>query len=455
MRNKMVITSLLSVQWLFAATGVSAQSLTEVVQETLATNPDVQIAISQRNAVEQEMKQAKAGFFPSADINVGHGWETSNNPTTRGRGDGTSNLDRSEAEITIRQLLFDGSATESEVERQRARVNSRAYTTFGTSEVIALKAIEAYLDVLRQQKLVAFAQENLAAHQKTHDQITKRSERGVGRRSDAQQTLGRLALARTNLMAEENNLRDAIFNFERIVGKKPEGLSEPASIENLIPASLDDAIAMALANHPTLMSAEADVEAARMQQKAAKALFYPRFHLEVSGSENDDLDGIPGPNRDGQIMVRGRYNLKGGRDMARREETAYLLNEAVEVKNNTRRQVIESIQLSWHAYQTAKQQLENFRIHVDASQQARDAYKKQFNIGQRTLLDLLDSENELFTARIDYANSINSLSFATYRILAGTGQLLQTMEVTPPQEIATVSKDQPVYKLPALYDVLK
>ncbi|MDH3872129.1 MAG: TolC family protein, partial [Gammaproteobacteria bacterium] len=228
-----------------------------------------------------------------------------------------------------------------------------------------------------------------------------------------------------------------------------------AGIEQQLPATLEDAIAMALANHPTLMSAEADVEAARMQQKAARALFYPRFHVEVSGSENDDLDGIPGPNRDGQIMVRGRYNLKGGRDMARREETAYLLNEAVEVKNNTRRQVIESIQLSWHAYQTAKLQLENFRIHVDASQQARDAYKKQFNIGQRTLLDLLDSENELFTARIDHANSINTLSFATYRILAGTGQLLQTLEVAPPEEIATVSKDQPVYKLPALYNILK
>ena len=455
MRIKLVITYLLAVQSIFTATGISAQSLMDVVKETLTTNPDVQISISQRNAVEQEMKQAKAGFFPSADINVGHGWETSNNPTTRGRGDGTSNLDRSEAEIIIRQLLFDGFATESEFDRQRARVNSRAYTTFGTSEVIALKAIEAYLDVLRQQKLVAYAQENLAAHQKTHDQISKRSERGVGRQSDVQQTLGRLALARTNLMAEENNLRDALFNFERIVGKKPDGLSEPDSIEKLMPASLDDAIAMALADHPTLKSAEADVDAARMQQKAANALFYPRIHLEISGSENNDLDGIPGPNRDGQIMVRGRYNLTGGRDMARREETAYLLNEAVEVKNNTRRQVIESIQLSWHAYQTAKQQLENFRIHVDASQKARDAYKKQFNIGQRTLLDLLDSENELFTARIDYANSINALTFATYRILAGTGQLLQTMDIAPPQEIATVSKDQPVYKLPALYDVLK
>ncbi|MDH3527516.1 MAG: TolC family protein, partial [Gammaproteobacteria bacterium] len=112
MPNKVLITSLLVTQWLFTTTGASAQSLREVVQETLATNPDVQIAISQRNAVEQEMKQAKAGFFPSADINVGHGWETSNNPTTRDRGDGTSNLDRSEAEIIIRQLLFDGSATE-------------------------------------------------------------------------------------------------------------------------------------------------------------------------------------------------------------------------------------------------------------------------------------------------------------------------------------------------------
>lgn len=434
MRKKPFVIILAFLPSLFLPTGTHALSLVDAVTETINSNPDVLIAKSQRNAVEQEMMGARAGFFPQTDITVGHGWETSNNSTTRANGSGSKNLDRSEAEIQIRQLLFDGFRTSSEYDRQKARVNSRAYSTFGKSEVTALRAVEVYLDVLREDKLVRLAMENLENHQKTYDRIKKRGESGVGRKSDTEQALGRLALAKTNLLAETNNQADAKAAFENVVGQIPVGLEEPVSLAYLLPADLDEAISLALENHPTLKSAEADVEAARYQEKTAKSAFYPRVHLELSGTENDDIDGIPGPNRDGQIMVRGRYNLTGGRDMARREETAYLLNEAKEIRNRTRRQVVESIQLSWNAYQTAKSQLEYFKVHVDASETARNAYRKQFNIGQRSLLDVLDSENELFSAQIDYVNGQNELLFAAYRILAGTGKLLWALQVSIPEE---------------------
>jgi len=438
MRNLLYVPYVTLTLGLFSATNSFAETLVEAVTQTLNSNPDIQIAVSQRNAVEQEMEQARAGYFPSVDINVGHGWETSDNPTTRASGKGSVNHDRSEAEIIIRQLLFDGFGTESEVARQKARTNSRAFSTFGTSEVIALRAIEAYLDILRRQELVKIAGENLDAHQEIYDRIQKRGKRGVGRKSDTQQALGRLALAKTNLMAEENNLSDAIAKYEAIVGSKPDQLAEPSSLEYLLPATLDEAITIALDNHPTLKSAEADVEAAREQQMAAKSFFYPRVHLEISGTENDDLDGVAGPNRDGQIMVRGRYNLKGGKDMARREETAFLLNEAKEVRNRTHRQVVESIQLSWNANQTTRTQLEYFKAHVDSSEQAHSAYEKQFNIGQRTLLDLLDSKNELLTAQIDYANGKTDFLFSVYRILGGTGKLLWALQVPLPDEASTI-----------------
>ncbi|MGB5606079.1 MAG: TolC family outer membrane protein [Gammaproteobacteria bacterium] len=434
MRIKPIATLLSLLPSLLFSPGTHALSLFDAVTETITTNPDVLIARSQRNAVEQEMVGARAGFYPQTDITVGYGSETSYNSTTRASGAGSRTLDRSEAEIQIRQLLFDGARTRSEFNRQKSRVNSRAYSTFGKSEVTALRAVEVYLDVLREEKLVRLAMENLDSHQKTYDRIRKRGESGVGRKSDTEQALGRLALAKTNLLAETNNQADATAAFENVVGQRPVGLEEPASMAHLLPADLDEVIKQALGNHPTLKSAEADVEAAHYQEKTAKSAFYPRVHLEVSGTENKDIDGIPGPNRDGQIMVRGRYNLTGGRDMARREETSYLLNEAREIRNRTHRQVVESIQLSWNAYQTAKEQLEYFKAHVDASEAARNAYRKQFNIGQRSLLDVLDSENELFSAQIDYVNGQNELLFAAYRILAGTGKLLWAMQIPVPEE---------------------
>jgi adhesin transport system outer membrane protein len=415
-----------------------AVSLQDVVRDTVTSNPDVLIAGSERDSVKQQMEQARSGFFPQTDITLATGWETSDNPTTRAAGDGSRNLSRDEAEISVRQLLYDGNGTLSEFRRQRARVNSRAYDTFSTAESTALKAVEAYLDVINERKLVQLATDNLDSHQKTYDRIVQRGRRGVGSKADVQQSLGRLAVARTNLMAQENQREDAVAAFISVVGYEPADLDDPESRNHLLPANLDEAIEMGLDNSPRLKSAGSDVEAAHEQHAAARALFAPRIHLEIKGSDNDNLDGIRGSNNDAEVMLRGRYNLTGGKDVARRRETVHELDQAREVRGRTRRQVIESIRLSWNAYETARSQLEYFKIHVDASSKALSAYRKQFSIGQRTLVDLLDQENEVFQANINYANGLNDLLFAEYRILAGTGRLLWALEVPLPAQADTL-----------------
>ncbi len=429
---------LASLLGLFVTAQAAAVTLEETVRETVSSNPDILIAGSERDSVEQQMEQARSGFFPQVEITVGSGWETSDNPTTRAAGDGARNFNRDEASILIRQLLFDGDATQSEFDRQRARVNSRAYDTFSTAEVTGLKSVEAYLNVIKEQKLLQLAKDNLASHEAIHERIVKRGERGVGSKADVQQALGRLALARTNLMAEQSRLLDAISSFSNVVGHAPQAIEEPSARTHLLPTSLEESTRIALENNPRLKSADADIDAAREQHDAARALFSPRIHLEIKGSDNDNLDGIPGSNDDAEIMVRGRYNFTGGKDIARRKETIIELQQAREIRDRTRRQVIESIELSWNAYQTAKQQLEYFRIHVDASEQAQAAYRKQFNIGQRTLLDLLDQENEVFQANINYLNGLTDVMFAGYRVLAGIGKLLWALDVPLPEQANTI-----------------
>lgn len=439
MRTRVLIPHLLLLFSISFAGCLAAASLEDTVKETVASNPDVLIAGSQRDSVNQEMEQVRAGFFPQADITIGTGSENTDSPVTRAAtGKHSRGLHRNEAELFIRQLLYDGNGTVSEFERQRARVNSRAYATFSTAEVTALRAVEVYLDVLREQKLVRLAVTNLENHQATYDRILKRGISGVGRRADTQQALGRLALAKTNLMAEENNLKDAVSAFVNVVGHRPEGLVEPISRDYLLLETLDETVAAALDNHPQLKSAEADVVAAREQHKAAESLFYPRVHLEIGGTVNDNIDGISGHNNDASIMLRGRYSFTGGKDVARRKETVFQMDEAREIRDRTRRQVIESIQLSWNAFETASSQLEFFKIHVDASKQALLAYRKQFNIGKRTLLDVLDQENEVFQAQINYVNGLTEVDFSAYRILAGTGRLLWALGVPLPEAANTI-----------------
>lgn len=436
--TKIIMTAAL---YIASASTLLATTLEEAVDATIKTNPDVLAASNQRNAVAEEVKQARAGYLPTIDLAIGTGYESTDNTLTRQNGSHNNvHMNRDEASLNLRQMLFDGMQTKNEVRRQSARTDSRAYSVFGTAENRALEAVDAYLNVLRRQKLVSFATTNLEAHERIHDQIKLRSERGVGRGSDMAQSQGRVALAKANQIAEQSNLIDAETTYLRVVGLSSESLSEPQTPEKLIPATLEDAISKGIDNHPTLMSAEADVESANAQHDTALAPFYPRVDFELGTTANNDIDGIDGHNNDVTAMFRLRYNLlNGGRDKARRQETGYLINQASEVRNNTYREVEQSVRFSWNALLNVTKQLDYFQLHVDSSVTSRDAYQQQFSLGQRTLLDLLDSENEVFTARQALVNAQYDQLFAMYRILNSMGGLVLGLNVALPDSTATLS----------------
>jgi adhesin transport system outer membrane protein len=144
---------------------------------------------------------------------------------------------------------------------------------------------------------------------------------------------------------------------------------------------------------------------------------------------------VKGNNEDLTAMIRMRWNLfRGKHDEARREETALLINEAKEIRNNAIRQAEEGVRLSWASYQSTKAQLAFLEKHMAASKQTRKAYAKQFDIGQRSLLDLLDTENEVFESSKAFLTAEYTNQFAQYRILAGMGKLLDSLEVGSPAE---------------------
>jgi adhesin transport system outer membrane protein len=411
---------------------VLAENLKEVVQQTISTNPEIQVFINDRLARDQEVRQARSGYYPEINLNAGIGYEWTDNPTTS---PDDEELTRKEASLELRQMLFDGFATRSEVQRQQARVNSAAHKISEIAEKTALRTIEVYLELIKQNQLLSLAEENLKAHQRIFDQIERRSESGVSRKADFDQISGRLALAESNTVASKNNVMEAEANYIRVVGQKPVKLEQSSIAHGMIPANVEDAVATAIGNHPTLQSALSDVDAAMAQHEAAKHAYYPRFDFELGRTWNEDIDGVKGNNEDLTAMIRMRWNLfRGKHDEARREETALLINEAKEIRNNAIRQAEEGVRLSWASYQSTKAQLAFLEKHMAASKQTRKAYAKQFDIGQRSLLDLLDTENEVFESSKAFLTAEYTNQFAQYRILAGMGKLLDSLEVGSPAE---------------------
>lgn len=422
---------------------LQAEPLKDVLENVIKTNPGVLSTINHRRSADEELKVAKGGYFPKIDLTLGYGRERTDSPYTRSAGFDKPELTRREAELTLRQLLFDGKGVGSEVNRQKARLKSSAYLVYGASEEISLNAVEAYIEVLRQQELVALSRRNLENHQRTYEQIQLRSDTGVGRKADLEQAQGRLSLAKANVLAAESDLNDAETKYLYVVGNAPKNLSKPPLLEQQLPKTEGEAIEVAVGNHPTLKSALADVEAAQAQHRAAKSLLYPRLDLELSAARDKDLSGVTGENNTEQAMLRLRYNLFSGKsDSARVDQTSLLTQEATEISNRTRRQVEQATKMSWNAYVTAHARLTHLKDFLTSSEATREAYGKQFNLGQRTLLDLLDSENEYYTAGTSYVTGQYTYLFAAYRLLQNEGRLLESLGVHLPEEAVAPSDEK-------------
>ncbi len=406
-------------------------NLAGVVREALSSNPDVAEARNQWLSRREEVRQAEGGYLPSVDLNAGIGYEYTDSPSTRAARGDSNELTRKELGLNVRQMLFDGWGTRSEVERQNARTDSAAARLLAVGEATAMRAAEAYLDLGRYQGLKAISAESLQIHKRIEDQIRLRSEAGVGRRADYDQVKARVALAEVNLVAADVNLLDAETTFQRVVGRLPGG--EPVDLVAIppgaLPGSLQQALEQAQVNNPVLHTAAADIEAARAQHAAAKQSDYPRFDLELGGNLNDDIAGTEGHVDDLSAMIRMRYNLyRGGSDAARKRATAHNVNEARDIRDRSVRQLEESLRLAWAAYRATSAQLPLLERQVVSAQATRLAYEKQFNIGQRTLLDLLNSENEVLQARQSVIETRADGLLAQYRLLEAMGALVDHLD---------------------------
>lgn len=405
----------------------------DVVREALSTNPDVSEARNRWRASREEIREARGALLPSVDLTAGIGYENTDSPSTRAGSRGDVDLTRRELGLTVRQLLFDGWGTRSEVERQRARADSAATRLLSVGESTAMRVVEAYVDLLRHRELYTISEESLGIHRRIEDQIRLRSEAGVGRRADYDQVKSRVALAEVNLLAAEVNLQDAHTTYQRAVGSMPPGDLAPVDPPvDVLPASLQQALEIAQDNNPVLQIAAADLRAAYAQHEAARQFDYPRVDLELAGNMNDNIGGTEGQVEDLSAMVRMRYNLfRGGSDDARKRATAHNINEAGDVRDRSIRQLEEATRLAWSAYQATAAQLPLLQSQVESARATRDAYEKQFNIGQRTLLDLLNSENEVLQARQSVVNTRADNHLAQYRLLEAMGSLLDHLGVGP------------------------
>jgi adhesin transport system outer membrane protein len=419
----------------------SGETLKQSIETAVKTHPRVLAAEAQRRAARQDLAQAKGAYYPNLEANVAYGKERSDTPLVRAIQGRTITLDRREAGLLLTQNLFDGLATTSEVERQRARIDVASGRLSEVREEIALKAAEVYLEVLKNRHLFVLAQESLRVHLDTLEKVRLRVKGGVGQKADLQQALARVALARSTASARGGAQRQAEVNYRTVLGAAPGNLADPPPSTTYLSKSgeidaqrltqtITQATDTAAQTNPTLRAATAEVAAAEASVRGAKAPYYPRINLELSANRNRDIGGIAGDYNSEAALLVVHWNLfRGTADRAQVTAFAERRVAARDTAANTLRDVAEKIGVVLQAKATSEERLALLQEYVSMTVEVVESYRLQLDLGRRTLLDLLNAENELFTARSNLAVGKYEDILNQYAVEAAKGVLVKSLGI--------------------------
>lgn len=424
----------------------SASNLREAAQRAVLQSPEVTAKWHAFKAAEEEIGVARGGYLPQVDLTAGSGRE-SLKPGKGQRDDYT----RTGGKLTLNQMLFDGFATRNDVRRLSKARLVRYYELLEASENTALEAARAYLDVLRYRELVRLAEDNYVQHKATHEQVLQRTQSGVGRRVDLEQAGSRLALAEVNLSTEVANLHDVSARYQRLVGVlPPAGVVAPDDLTAALPASSSAALAGLYRQNPTLLAAIENAEAAQYDVAVRRAAYSPRVDLRASTDNTRNYLGADGRREHNVAEVVFTWNLfRGGSDRARERQYMEQRNVALDLREKACRDTRQTLLIAYNDVQRLRDQKGYLETQVKLLERTLAAYRDQFNIGQRTLLDLLDTENELLSARRNAIGAEADYQLGILRTHAGMGALLQALglqklEVADPaaSELATADASQ-------------
>lgn len=420
-------------------------SLKEAVSAGVSTNPEYGVVAASRRATDEELSQGRALFRPSIDFRGDTGVEHSDDPGTRGGvdDDEKENLWRKEAGLTLTQMLFDGWESKFEVQRQKARVVSSANRVRETSELVGLAIVESYLEVLRQRQLLIITRQNVSEHISILEQIESGVSGGRSTQADLEQARARLAQARATETDTRQALRNAEASYREEVSTAPGQLALPVIPYDQLAADVDQQVNQCLAYSPTLDIFSSDIEVAYAEAQQTKSTMYPQFDLQLNGRQGDDLGGVEGKDRSASALVVVNWNLyRGGADVARAREFIHRHQQAKESRAEAARSIETDVRQTWASMIASGERARQFAAQADANTEVVRAYKDQFNLDRRTLLDVLDAQNELFVSRSNTVDAEFLEMLAVYRLVALKGRLLPSLQVAYPRESVITDNEQ-------------
>lgn len=411
-----------------APASMRLNTLSQVVSYAIVNNPEVRARYQDFVSSMEGQKVARGPMLPQVNAN---GWVSKEQ---RSNIDGAPNYSygRTGYALELRQLLFDGFSSYNAYRQAGYTKLAGFFTLMSTVDDTAYATVQAYLDVQRYRELEKLARDNYNLHDDTYKLIVQRTRSGVGRGADLEQASSRLALAQTNLMTETANLNDVVSRYTRIVTVPPsadlETAADPVSKLPKTPKTFMDSLRI----NPSILSKQASVLAAEKGIAAARGAFSPVVEFVAStGRDRSDPNLVSEPYQHMQstsVGIQARWNLyRGSADIARVRQTTAQRYSQEDLRDYACRNVQQDLSTAWNQIANLKAQIPFLREHAVSTAKVGDAYRQQFQIGQRTLLDLLNTQNERFEASRALANAQYDLKTAEFHWLALSHRILPTL----------------------------
>ena len=300
-----------------------------------------------------------------------------------------------------------------------------------------------YLEYVLQNQIVAAAKQNVAFHTQMVGDIDESIKGGALTDADRLQGSERLQAAKARLREALEELEQTKIRFLQVVGEPITNAQTPPSVGKYVPKTLNDAVFVAAKNSPRIYSANADVNAADAGVRGARANFLPKVNLEGTARVGNDIDGDEGNTNDYQVRVVARWNLyRGGIDVAREQEQIRRAGEQRYNLAQVQREVEQSVRSAWNERVSRGELSGILNKQASINNQLVGSYREQFKVGQRSLLDVLDAQNTKFNTQVLADTARVASQFAEYKILAASGNLLQTMKLKPVDQSKPYAREE-------------
>jgi outer membrane protein len=429
-----------------------ADTLESALVQAYQNNPTLNAQRAAVRATDENVPQALSGYRPRISITASGGEQslssttkvTSTNPSTYQTQSGYNSP--VSAGVTASQTLFNGFQTANRTRQAESQVQAARETLRSTEQSVLLNAVTAYMNLLRDTAIFDLQKRNVEVLQEQLRQVRDRFNVGEVTRTDVAQSESRLASGRSQVLTAESNFKTSGAVYRQIIGSNPGRLSAGTPVDRFSPPNLSGAVGAASANHPSVTTAQYNIDIAQLQVKVAEGALYPTLSVQGNFTKNYLASGNLNTMESYNASVLGQLSVpiyQGGAEYSLIRQAKETLGQRRIDADTAREQVRQIVVQAWGQLDAAKANIEATQAQVQATEIALNGVREEARVGQRTTLDVLNAQQELVNARVALVSAQRDRVVASYTLLAGVGRLApQVLGLRVPVYDAAVHYEQ-------------